>query len=80
MSDKKEASFEEGLRRLEAIVKRLEAGDLALEESLQLFEEGTGVSRDLAALLDQAERKIEALVRDPSGALRVEPFEPEGKG
>jgi exodeoxyribonuclease VII small subunit len=69
-------SFEQGIRRLEEIVRRLEGGEMSLEESLRLFEEGTRVSRELSATLDRAERTVEALVRDPSGQLRREPFEP----
>ena len=79
MVDGKPPTFEEGLKRLEEIVRRLEVGELALEESLRLFEEGTRLTRELGLTLDEAERTIEVLLRDRSGRDRVEPFEPEGK-
>jgi exodeoxyribonuclease VII small subunit len=56
--------FERALERLEAIVARLEQGDLALEEALAVFEEGVALSRRCAAQLDAAERRVEVLVRE----------------
>jgi exodeoxyribonuclease VII small subunit len=79
MDESKPAAFEAGLKRLEEIVRKLEAGEITLEESLLLFEEGTRLTRALNATLERAERTIEVLVRDASGALSTEPFEPEGK-
>ncbi len=70
-----ELSFEAALERLEAIVDRLEAGELPLEEALARFEEGVALSRRCAGQLEAAERRIEVLVRDGSG-LRSEPFDP----
>lgn len=55
-------SFEEALRRLTAIVERLESGELSLEQSLQLFEEGTRLSRTSQAQLDAAEKRVEELL------------------
>jgi len=55
-------SFEAILKRLEQIVGKLGQGDLPLEQSLQLFEEGVGLSRDGHAILDEAERKVEVLL------------------
>ena len=69
MSDIK---FEDALQRLERIVDQLEAGSLALEESLKVFEEGVGLARRCARYLDEAEKRIELLTRDESGALRTE--------
>ena len=66
-----ELSFEDALDRLEAIVDGLEAGDLPLEDALARFEEGVALSRRCAEALDDAERRIEALVGD--GAV---PFAP----
>jgi exodeoxyribonuclease VII small subunit len=60
-------SFEAALERLEAIVQRLEKGDLTLEDSLKLYEEGIGLSRLCHAKLEEAEGKIEALVKDARG-------------
>ena len=80
MSESPSSSFEEGLRRLEEIVKRMEGNELSLEDSLRLFEEGTRITRELAGTLDRAEKTIEILVRDPGGKLRTEPFEPPASG
>jgi exodeoxyribonuclease VII small subunit len=66
--------FEDALQRLERIVDQLEAGNLALEESLKVFEEGVGLARHCARYLDEAEKRIELLTRDASGALQTEPF------
>ena len=70
------AGFEASLERLEEIVRRLEEGDLPLDESLRLFEEGVGLSRACAARLDEAERRIEVLGRGADGAPTLEPFDP----
>ena len=64
--------FEDALQRLELLVDQLEAGNLALEESLKVFEEGVGLARRCAKYLDEADKRIEILTRDASGALRVE--------
>jgi exodeoxyribonuclease VII small subunit len=71
--------FEDCLARLEQIVGRLETGNLPLEESLKIFEEGIGLARSCARYLEDAERRIEVLARDDSGALGARPFawEPE---
>ncbi len=74
MSDIK---FEEALQRLERIVDQLESGNLPLEDSLKVFEEGVGLARRCARYLDEAEKRIELLTRDESGALRAEPFDLE---
>jgi exodeoxyribonuclease VII small subunit len=57
------AKFEDCLKRLEEIVERLEKGDLSLEESLALFEEGMKLSNACRGELDQAEGKIEVLLK-----------------
>jgi exodeoxyribonuclease VII small subunit len=71
MSDIK---FEDALERLEQIVDQLEAGHLGLEDSLKVFEEGVGLARRCAKYLDEAEKRIELLTRDESGALKTEPL------
>ena len=78
MSDLK---FEDSLGRLEQIVSQLEAGNLPLEESLKVFEEGIALARSCAKYLEEAEKRIEILTRDEGGALGAEPFtwEPEGE-
>jgi len=62
-------SFEESLADLEEIVAKLESGDLPLEESLQLFEEGIRLSRTCRERVTQAERRIEVLMRESNGEL-----------
>ena len=64
--------FEDALQRLELIVDQLEAGNLALEESLKVFEEGVGLARRCAKYLDEAEKRIEVLTRDQNGLLTTE--------
>ena len=67
-------SFEESLKKLETIVDKLEKGDLPLEESLKLFEEGVGLSTACKQELDAAEGKVEMLVKQRDGSLKAEPF------
>ena len=67
-------SFEDSLKKLESIVDQLEKGDLALEESLKLFEEGVGLSAACKAELDAAEGKVQMLVKQRDGSLKPEPF------
>lgn len=66
-------TFEDCLTRLEQIVAALESGNLPLEESLKVFEEGVGLARHCARYLDDAERRIEMLVRDEAGDLTTRP-------
>ena len=60
-------SFEASLESLEHIVRQLEQGDLPLEKSLELFEQGIRLSRECQERLSQAERRIEILLRDNQG-------------
>ena len=74
MNEKESAaqlSFEQGMERLEALVRRLEQGNLPLEDSLAAFEEGVGVLRVLHEKLGEVERRVEVLMRDADGVLRV---------
>jgi exodeoxyribonuclease VII small subunit len=66
--------FEDCLARLEQIVGALEAGNLPLEESLKVFEEGIALSRQCSRYLDDAERRIEMLVKDETGVTTTTPF------
>jgi len=68
------ANFEESLRKLETIVGQLEDGDLPLEQSLKLFEEGVGLSALCKKQLDEAEGKVEMLIKQRDGSIRLEPF------
>jgi exodeoxyribonuclease VII small subunit len=66
--------FEDCLTRLEQIVSALESGNLPLEESLKVFEEGIALARRCVRYLDEAEHKIELLSRDEAGALQTRPL------
>ncbi len=66
----KEPSFEEALKALESIVSRLESGETMLEESIRLFEEGMRLSGICQKRLDEADKKIEVLLRKPGGIVR----------
>jgi exodeoxyribonuclease VII small subunit len=68
------ANFEDSLKKLETIVGQLEQGDLALEESLKLFEEGVGLSAACKQELEAAEGKVQMLVKQRDGSQRLEPF------
>jgi exodeoxyribonuclease VII small subunit len=70
-------SFESSLEELERIVRELERGDLPLEKSLELFEQGVKLSRACQERLSEAERRIEVLTRDSHGRAALRPFEPE---
>lgn len=69
---KKKPTFEASLGKLELIVTQLEEGDLSLEESLKLFEDGVKLSRECQERLDQAERRIEVLLEDNNGNPALE--------
>jgi exodeoxyribonuclease VII small subunit len=76
-AEAKSKSFETQLASLEQIVRELERGDLPLEESLQLFEEGVKLSRECQERLNQAERRIEVLLRDSEGRPVLSAFADE---
>ena len=71
MADKK-LTFEASLKELEKIVRRLEEGDASLEDSLKLFEDGVRLARECQERLDQAERRIEVLLKDENGNPNLE--------
>ena len=73
--DAQSRSFEASLEALERIVQQLETGDLPLDKSLELFEQGIKLSRECQERLSQAERRIEILLRDNQGRPIVGPFE-----
>ncbi len=70
-------TFEDALKSLESVVTRLEDGDIHLEESLKLFEQGVKLSEFCAEKLDDAEKKVEILMKDRAGRLKPQPFESE---
>ncbi|MBW1877199.1 MAG: exodeoxyribonuclease VII small subunit [Deltaproteobacteria bacterium] len=69
--------FEEALADLEARVRRLESGDIGLEEALALFEEGVGLAQTCHEHLQEAERRVTALSRGAEGILEEPLPEPE---
>ena len=72
-----EKKFEAALARLEEIVKELEQGDLPLEQSLKLFEEGIKLSRICNRRLEDAERRVEILLKDDAGIVVAQSFNEE---
>lgn len=73
-------NFEEAMRRLEEIVDRLESGELSLEESLALFEEGMKLTQHCSSQLEQARLRVRQLVIGPGGIVGEEPFEAGDSG
>jgi len=75
-----EISFEQMMERLEALVSRLERGDLSLEESIQAYEEGTKLAKQCKAVLAEAEKRIQRLTQEgaaPAAASRSDVDEEE---
>ncbi len=68
--------FEDHLAQVEQAVAELESGNLPLEESIRRYELGVKALKECYSILDQAEKKIQQLVRDESGKLDVQPLEP----
>ena len=77
-TEQQSRTFEASLEALERIVQQLEGGDLPLEKSLELFEQGIRLSRECQERLSQAERRIEILLRDNQGRPVVAPFTEAG--
>ena len=75
----RKGDFEKSLTRLEEVVKRMEGPDLSLDEAMKLFEEGVTLSRDCQKQLEEAEGRVEILLKKADGKLAAEPFEPEGE-
>ena len=73
------SSFETSLKQLEQIVEKLEKGDLPLEESIKLFEEGVGLSNACKAELEAAEGKVQVLMKQRDGSMKLEPFQENSK-
>ena len=74
-AEAKTTDFESSLSALEKIVRELERGDLPLEKSLELFEQGVKLTRDCQKRLDEAERRIEVLLRDSEGRTIISAFD-----
>jgi exodeoxyribonuclease VII small subunit len=77
-NDVAELPFEKALAELETIVQRLEKGDVALEESIQIYERGEALKRRCETLLREAEARVEKMTRDASGKVTgTEPLDRE---
>lgn len=72
----KKPEFERSLARLEEIVRKLENTNLSLDDAMKLFEEGVALSRDCQKQLEQAEGRVEILMKKAGGEMAAEPFEP----
>jgi exodeoxyribonuclease VII small subunit len=75
----KKPDFERSLARLEEVVRKLESPQLSLDEAMKLFEEGVGLSRECQKQLEEAEGKVEILLKKADGKMVAEPFEAEGE-
>ena len=76
---KKELSFEDSMQRLDEIVKALEKGDVTLNDSMAMFEEGTALIRRCTELLDSAQQQVVRLKKGPDGAPEELPFDADGE-
>lgn len=72
-------AFEQSLGRLEEIVRKMESANLPLDDAMKLFEEGMQLSRDCQKQLEQAEARVEILLKKAGGEMVAQPFEPEGE-
>ena len=77
MTKEKTFNFEESMEKLEKIVKSLESENQSLEKSIDLFEKGLSISKELKTHLDKAEKKIEILSKDVVGNLSLDEFKEE---
>lgn len=77
MSMEKKASFETTLGRLQQIVETLEAGELTLDQSLELFEEGVKLSRQCTQMLETAKKRVLTLTQKSDGEFRLEMLDKE---
>jgi exodeoxyribonuclease VII small subunit len=75
----KKPDFERSLARLEEVVRRLESPQLSLDDAMKLFEEGVELSRECQKQLEEAEGRVEILLKKADGKLTAEPFEPEAE-
>lgn len=73
--EQQKLSFEDALKRIEEIVRGLEKGDVSLNDSMALFEEGTGLIRQCGEMLDAAEQQVVRLKKGPDGAPMELPFD-----
>lgn len=74
---KENKTFEQSMRRLEEIVRSMEKGDVALDESLKLFQEGTELVRNCGKLLDEAQMQVKMVMTAQDGSPVLEDFKDE---
>ena len=72
-------NFEQSLGRLEEVVRKLDSASLPLDEAMKLFEEGMQLSRDCQKQLEEAEARVEILLKKAGGAMAAQPFDPEAE-
>ena len=72
-----EKNFEEAMQRLEEITQGLEKGDLSLEDSIEIFEEGMKLAKFCTKKLEEAEKKVTRLIKEGEGKFSQQPFEVE---
>ena len=77
MAEEKIYPFEEALEKLSALVEKMESGDLSLEESLKIFEEGIKLSKDCQNALSDAEKKVQALLLEEAQTNALDTENPE---
>ncbi|GGB98750.1 exodeoxyribonuclease 7 small subunit [Marinobacterium zhoushanense] len=75
----KTPDFEQSLAQLEAVVERMEQGDLPIEEALKAFEQGVKLTRECQSILDQTEQKVQVLI-EQQGEFKARPFAEEQDG
>jgi len=73
----RKAEFEKSLARLEEVVRRLENANLTLDDAMKLFEEGVTLTRDCQKQLEEAEGRVEILLKKADGKITAVPFDPE---
>lgn len=73
----KKPDFEKSLARLEEVVQKLESPQLSLDEAMKLFAEGVGLSKECQKQLEEAEGRVEILLKKADGKMVAEPFEAE---
>jgi exodeoxyribonuclease VII small subunit len=73
----RKGDFEKALARLEEVVKRLESAEPSLDEAMKLFEEGVKLSSECRKQLEEAEERVEILLKKADGKISAVPFEPE---
>jgi exodeoxyribonuclease VII small subunit len=75
----KKPDFERSLARLEEVVRRLESPQVSLDDAMKLFEEGVALSRECQTQLEEAEGRVEILLKKADSKLTAEPFDPESE-